>query len=49
MTPDEAFVILEQLEDYFDNRADADDGQPNQEMKLLTSVRELLTWVEKMP
>lgn len=32
---------LDELEDYLDNRADVDDGQPNTAMRLFYKVRRL--------
>jgi hypothetical protein len=46
----ELFNVLAQCEDYFDNRADADMDQdgyvPNEEMRMLTAIREVLAKAE---
>ena len=39
--PEMAEVLIE-IEDYLDDRADADDGIPNDAMRLLTDVRAIL-------
>lgn len=49
-TSPEMFDVLTQCEDYFDNRADADMDQngylPNEEMRMLAAIREVLAKAE---
>ncbi len=41
--------VLKQCEEYFDQRADVDDGMPNLEMKLLVLVRQALKIADTLP
>ena len=53
LRPTELIELLEELEDYFEDKADADyqEGRfvPNEEMRFLVRIREALTPTNKPP
>lgn len=49
MTKDDAWNLVDMMESYFSNLADADDGQPNKEMEFAQACEELMNFLEKLP
>lgn len=54
MTKDDAWTLVDMIQNYFADRSDVNDGdygeqELNKEMRFASACEELLAWIEKQP